>query len=190
MSYSKEHKKNTRVKILENAKRLFSFNGYNGVTIDDVMKASELTRGGFYAHFSSKSELYQEALKYSVSSSELFQLESAGPDKEDAFWEFVESYLGVGHLSGEIHCPLAFLVHDVAIADKGAREVYEEIYKKMNMDIINYLGREKISEKESYAMTAMIIGAVAIARSMDDYEVGLDVMSSAKNAVNKFVKGF
>ena len=51
----------TRAEILDHAGRLFRLRGYAGTNIDDVMLAAGLTRGAFYAHFTSKDDLFTEA---------------------------------------------------------------------------------------------------------------------------------
>jgi AcrR family transcriptional regulator len=63
MSYSPQHKHDTREKILESARRLFNRNGYSGVSIDEIMTEVGLTHGGFYRHFSGKDELYAAAVR-------------------------------------------------------------------------------------------------------------------------------
>src|SRR5262245_64622455 len=63
MPYSKQHKQDTRERILECARRLFNSKGYLGVTIDEIMNEARLTHGGFYRHFSGKDELYAEAVR-------------------------------------------------------------------------------------------------------------------------------
>ena len=69
MSYSKEHKQRSRKKILQSAYTLFSTKGFHAVTVDEVMLDCSLTRGAFYAHFRSKSDLYSEALRFSATNS-------------------------------------------------------------------------------------------------------------------------
>src|SRR5215207_8278922 len=54
MPYSPEHKRDTREKILESARRLFNRKGYSGVSIEQVMKHAGLTHGGFYRHFTGR----------------------------------------------------------------------------------------------------------------------------------------
>src|SRR5215207_1578894 len=63
MPYSPEHKRDTRDKILESARRLFNREGYSGVSIEEVMKHAGLTHGGFYRHFTGKDELYAAAVR-------------------------------------------------------------------------------------------------------------------------------
>jgi hypothetical protein len=63
MPYSPKHKRDTREKILESARRLFNRDGYSGVSIGEIMTDAGLTHGGFYRHFSAKDELYAAAVR-------------------------------------------------------------------------------------------------------------------------------
>jgi AcrR family transcriptional regulator len=63
MPYSPEHKRGSREKILESARRLFNKKGFSEVSIDEVMENAGLTRGGFYRHFRDKDELYADAVR-------------------------------------------------------------------------------------------------------------------------------
>ena len=63
MPYSPEHKRDTREKILESARRLFNRKGFSGVSIEEIMSNAGLTHGGFYRHFSGKDELYAAAVR-------------------------------------------------------------------------------------------------------------------------------
>jgi len=47
----------TRERILEAAEKLILEKGYAGTTLDDVLKATELTKGAFFHHFKGKAEL-------------------------------------------------------------------------------------------------------------------------------------
>ncbi|MBT8368778.1 MAG: TetR/AcrR family transcriptional regulator [Deltaproteobacteria bacterium] len=51
----------TRRNIIEKSLRLFCVKGYYNTSINDILAATNLTKGGFYGHFSSK-----EALWYAV----------------------------------------------------------------------------------------------------------------------------
>jgi len=56
----------TRQKIIEQAAPLFNRLGYAGCSMQDVMAATGLEKGGLYRHFSSKEELAEEAFRYSL----------------------------------------------------------------------------------------------------------------------------
>src|SRR5262249_50692114 len=60
--YPKGHRDETRRQIIDSARRLFNRYGFERVSVNQIMGAAGLTRGGFYTYFKSKSELYVEAL--------------------------------------------------------------------------------------------------------------------------------
>src|SRR3954468_3270752 len=68
MSAKAEQKERSHGTILESAARLVRQRGISGARVADVMKGAGLTVGGFYAHFSSKEELVDEALRRSGAS--------------------------------------------------------------------------------------------------------------------------
>lgn len=54
--------KTTRENILHKAAELFNKKGYSGVSMSDIMHATNLQKGGIYNHFQSKEELALHAL--------------------------------------------------------------------------------------------------------------------------------
>jgi TetR/AcrR family transcriptional repressor of nem operon len=54
----------TRRKIVEAAAPIFNQRGYEGSSVNDLMEATGLKKGGIYRHFSSKEELAAEAFDY------------------------------------------------------------------------------------------------------------------------------
>lgn len=54
----------TRRKILEAAAPIFNQRGYEGSSVNDLMEATGLKKGGIYRHFASKEELAAEAFDY------------------------------------------------------------------------------------------------------------------------------
>src|SRR3977135_2900747 len=64
MPYSAEHKRDTRQRILESARRLFNRKGFSEVSIAEIMESAGLTHGGFYRHFTGKDELYAAAVEW------------------------------------------------------------------------------------------------------------------------------
>ena len=63
MPQNPARKARTRAEILDHAARLFRLRGHAGTNIDDIMLAAGLTRGAFYAHFTSKDDLFAEAIR-------------------------------------------------------------------------------------------------------------------------------
>ncbi len=59
----------TRQRIIAEAAPIFNRRGYEGCSMQDVMEATGLEKGGVYRHFSSKEELAVEAFRYALSNS-------------------------------------------------------------------------------------------------------------------------
>ena len=56
----------TRERIIAQAAPLFNQRGFAGCSMQDVMDATGLEKGGLYRHFSSKEELAAEVFRYAV----------------------------------------------------------------------------------------------------------------------------
>jgi AcrR family transcriptional regulator len=56
----------TRGRIVEKSLQLFSVKGYFNTSINDILEATGLTKGGFYGHFASKEELWDVSYERAV----------------------------------------------------------------------------------------------------------------------------
>jgi len=184
MPYTKEHKAKTRELILMSAQALFSQRGFDSVSVNEVMSNCSLTRGAFYAHFSSKSELYAKALKFSVRDSRLMQEKPKHLSKREWLDNLLNGYLSLEHVRGEKPCPVAFLSKDIVARDKIAKETYSEAYEGMNKFILYCLKSDASFDKQSvFALTSMIIGAVSISRTLEDTAMVKQILSSCRDQV-------
>lgn len=183
MPYTKTHKNKTRERILHSSFRLFAMKGFKGVTIDELMNKCGLTRGAFYAHFASKAELYREALKFRADST---QLASAKPnDTSNKQWLslLLDKYLSMEHVKGErsLSCPLAFLATDINMQNNTIRTAYADTYHGMNTAIMEYASSyTDCDEQDVLSVTAMMIGAVAIARTLQNQEAIEDLLAACR----------
>jgi len=172
MPYTKEHKQRTRQRILKSAFELFSRKGFDNVSIDELMKHAGLTRGGFYAHFKNKAEVYAEAIASAVDNSRLARMKP--DDMDDQVWikGLLDSYLSQEHIHAESQiCPLAFFATDVAIRDSAVRKAYAKVYANLNKQVAGKLAGEKNAEEAAFAVTAMMIGGLAISRVLCDGDI-------------------
>jgi AcrR family transcriptional regulator len=58
----------TRQMIIEKSAPIFNRRGYEGCSMQDIMDATGLEKGGLYRHFASKEELAAEAFRYALAS--------------------------------------------------------------------------------------------------------------------------
>src|SRR5258708_12847156 len=80
------------------------------------MKASGLTHGGFYKHFSSRDDLVVEAIEESLRELTQMMIDAAEQSGSRAPWKsMIESYLSIGRCDGaDRGCPIAALAPDIA----------------------------------------------------------------------------
>ena len=50
-------------KFIQESLKLFSLKGFESTSIHDILSAANASRGGFYCHFASKEDLFNEVLK-------------------------------------------------------------------------------------------------------------------------------
>ena len=190
MPYSKEHKQKTRNRILQSAYLLFSAKGYDNVTLDEVMMDCSLTRGGFYAHFKSKSELYSEALRFAASNTALAKNKPKDISPQQWLGQLLDIYLSIEHVKGQKPCPLAFLATDIISRNKTTKDTYTKSYRNMNKLILHYLKEVcECGEEEILSLTSMIIGAVAVSRAVNDEALVEKILSSCRQQVRILIGG-
>src|SRR5215471_21654157 len=111
MPWPKEHKRNTRARIVEAAAAEFRQHGVAQVGVADVMRRAGLTHGGFYAHFDSKEQLLAEALAYA--SQQVSSMLDTPPEDDASAHRLLDAatiYLSSFHLTHpERACPVATL---------------------------------------------------------------------------------
>ena len=190
MPYTKEHKDNTRNKILQSAFQLFTAKGFDGVTINELMENCGLTRGAFYAHFTGKSAVYNESLKYAASSSKLSELKPHNISDKVWLAQLLDGYLSLSHVNGIRPCPLAFLATDIVTQDQETKETYTKVYEDMNKAIMTYAKTfYSCHQHEVLSVTAMVIGAVAISRTLEDQEAILKLLASCRLEAGRILGG-
>lgn len=98
MRYSPEHKAETHERILSVAARSFRERGGDSSGIGTVMKKVGLQKGGFYRHFSSKDDLFVEAVARALdeTGSAMEELARSAPEGQ-AVRAIIERYLSPGH---------------------------------------------------------------------------------------------
>lgn len=177
MAWKESHKQQSRDRILTAAAELFTRKGFNQVGIDEVMQAAGMTRGAFYAHFTSKHELYEEAiLSAGIIATKHF---NAGVSSLDAL---IDNYLSIQHLSSnDIRCPMACLVSDVAHNDERVKNTYTKMFKGFS-NHLKKLANGKNSDDKALLQTILLIGGMAVARSVTDKKLSEKILSLCSDA--------
>ena len=96
----------TRQRIIAEAAAIFNQRGYEGCSIQAIMDATGLEKGGIYRHFESKEELAAEAFDYAwnLAISKRRQNLEAIPDHADRLKQHIANFVARTGLPGG--CPL------------------------------------------------------------------------------------
>lgn len=192
MPYSKEHKQNSRAQILRAAMDLFSRKGFANVSIDEVMAAAGMTRGAFYAHFKSKSVLYAEAVMFAAMNSDIVTQRNADDTELSWFTRVVDGYLDISHVDLDVSpCPLAFLATDVASSDPNVRRAYTDVYKGL-VKLFDKHRPPRLAKRDpdmNLAITALMIGGVAVSRALHDKSLVKKLLQSCRAVVHRLAQG-
>lgn len=184
MPYRPEHRAETRARIVECARILFNRHGYDNVTIDMVMQAADLTRGGFYHHFRSKQSLFAAAVASFLGGRGARWRAQAGVDplrpvREDAS-NMLRSYLSDEHL-GDIdgQCPMIALPSDVMRGGPQVREAYQHLLEAMVSLYFRALPEVDDRETIALALAATSVGGMVLARTLPDSRLAEQVRAAA-----------
>lgn len=183
MPYTKEHKAESRERILLSAAALFPRLGFDAVSIDMLMAEAGLTRGAFYAHFGNKAEVYAESIVYASRKSP-FVADGARDENDEKWFErTIAMYLSREHMDeSPTPCPLAFLVTDINHREESVREAYTRVFKNLNAIIRQRLKQKHCGRNAVMAATAMMVGGVAVAQALDDRRTADKVLTACRDA--------
>lgn len=180
MSISATRKAAIRAEIVEHAARLFRLRGHAGTNIDDIMLAAGLTRGAFYAHFTSKDDLFAEIVR--MGHGLLPKLRAA--EKPDTV---LDEYLDRESLSATAQgCALASLAGDVARSPLAARLAYANVLHGVIGELAR--GRRLKLDADATAVAILAVGAVTLARASGDTRLSDWLLRCARRTAQALMK--
>ncbi|MEO9515260.1 MAG: TetR/AcrR family transcriptional regulator [Paracoccaceae bacterium] len=191
MPYSAKHKEKTRAKIVETARILFNRHGFQKVTIDMIMTGTGLTRGGFYNHFKTKEDLFNEAVSSFLMGRGAKWRSDAGIDltdlKPEMAQHMIDAYLSVKHL-GDLdgQCPMIALPSDVARADKSTQESFQRLLEAMVwLFETNMQPQSENSRQDAQSIAALCIGGMVLAKALPDSDLAEGIREAAYSTATK-----
>jgi TetR/AcrR family transcriptional regulator, transcriptional repressor for nem operon len=186
MPYSPKHKRDTRTKILESARRLFNRHGYSGVSIEEIMSDAGLTHGGFYRHFSGKDQLYAAAVRQFLC------------NKTPAAWQkrrepsavtkpcarrIVDAYFSREHFDDRDGCcPLLGTASDVQRRGEVVKAAYQEVVEQLVKVFEDHLNEPRARER-ALPLVALCVGGMVLARNVGDPDLADEFRRTAHAAV-------
>lgn len=178
MAWPLDQRAQTRQRILDSAARLFALRGFDAVGLDDLMADAGLTRGAFYHHFRTKTEVYDQAIAHAaqVGSARLDSLGGSG------LGQLVEHYLSREHVEGDsLRCPLAFLAADVTHREAAIRGSYTRFFARFVSRLERDLSGPPAQRRaRALQLATTLIGGVALARALDDEGLAEELLAACR----------
>jgi TetR/AcrR family transcriptional repressor of nem operon len=173
MPYPAGHRVAVKRRIVDSARRLFNRYGLDNVSINEVMQGADLTHGGFYSYFGSKSDLYAEVLECFFTDphwKNCWKGIHLDLSSTDAGRQVVRAYLSRQHFENvENSCPMVALPSYVARSGKNVKRAFETVFKAM-VSVLerSLLDKEHPNHARAQAIAALCVGGMVVARSMVD----------------------
>jgi len=181
MKVSRAEAAQNRERIIEVAAKLFRERGFDGIGVVELMKSAGLTHGGFYGNFASKEDLMAQACARALGGSLDAIRQLAERDGENALSAVASAYLSPAHRDrpGE-GCVLAALGAEAARHGSPVRSTFTRGVRSA-LDMLTRLvpGKSERAKREKVLVIyASMVGALVLARAVDDAELSEDVLQS------------
>src|ERR1700676_2850208 len=173
MPYPADHRVETKRTIVDSARKLFNRNGFDNVSLQEIMAGAGLTHGGFYSYFDSKSDLYAEVLGCFFTDphwKSCWEGVKVDLSSTDVGSQVVRAYLSRQHFEDvENSCPMVALPTDVARSGSNAKAAFETVFRAM-VSVLERSLTKKGGRRHTTAQTiaALSIGGMVVARTMVD----------------------
>lgn len=168
MGHSQADKARNRERILQQAAAQIRDSGLESIAVGPLMRSVDLTHGGFYGHFESRSELLAQALERALEDGRAASRKASGLSSDQAldFQAFVRGYLSRSHRdSRKGGCAIAALASDVARADERSREVMQAHIESLIARVAAAL--DGSDEQAVFAVSALV-GGLLLSRVATD----------------------
>ena len=182
-----EQKAATRERIVRAAAASVRRQGFAGVGVAEVMADAGLTHGGFYAHFPSREAMLAAAADCAGADgvAQLTRV-AAGAPAGAGLAALTEAYLSDRHVErSERGCSIAAAGSELARQAPAVRHAATERIKEM-VDLIERHGGawgEAAGHEQALAQLSCMVGAMIIARAVDDPALSRAVRRAARQAV-------
>jgi TetR/AcrR family transcriptional repressor of nem operon len=176
MPYPPEHKPQVRAEIIMTAKELFTFQGYEKVTIDMITNKAGLTRGVFYSYFKSKEDLFIETITFGLA---LGKNRKTWEEYEDSSRNIpeaiVKAYLSDEHLNAASGgCPLFSFPTDTARGSEKLQGAYTLAAKTIAKRLESEMEGDNKFERSQLILSTMV-GAMVLSRATQDPEYSTEL---------------
>jgi AcrR family transcriptional regulator len=183
--YGKEHKQETRQRIIQTSGRRLKQDGIDGSGVATLMADAGLTNGAFYAHFASKDDLVASAVADQLRE-QRESLSTLAPGRA-GIEQYVRAYLSAGHRDNPADgCPSAALLDEIARATDTTKRAYTDGLLAVIDDITARLNPHDPPSVRAQTLNifALMTGTLQLSRALADRQLADQVLDQGlRNAL-------
>ena len=184
--YTKEHKQETRERIIATAGRRLKRDGIEGSGVATLMKDAGLTNGAFYAHFASKDDLVAKAIADQLHALHANIVAQAEPGPV-GLEQIVRWYLSAQHRDNPGDgCPNAALLDEIGRCGDATRQAYTDGV----LVVIDGLAARMAPEDppsarvKALSLLGLMAGTLQLSRALTDRQLSDDLLEQGlRNAL-------
>jgi TetR/AcrR family transcriptional repressor of nem operon len=169
--YPPDQKERARKALLQAATRTLKTSGFNGVGVDGMAAAADVTSGAFYSNFPSKTAMLEAVINAGLGEPFLSETDSMTPAEGRArLIAFLQEYISTDHsLDPAGGCVMPALSADVARAQPAVKDTYQRKMIAL-IDRISELldGEQSDRRRRAWSIVALMVGSIVIARGMPE----------------------
>ena len=183
MRVTRQKAAENRERIIDAASAMFRAKGFDGVGLADIMKAADLTHGGFYGHFASKDDLVAQASQRTMARAATNWAKVTAEAPASPFAALLKHYLSPRHRDDPGHgCAFAALSGDVARCGEPVHTAFAEGIEPL-IDIVAEAipARSKAARRrKAVAAVAELVGALILARAVSGTALSDEILDAAR----------
>lgn len=183
MRVSRQKAAENRERIIEAAGALFREKGFDRVGVADIMRAADLTHGGFYGHFESKDDLTAQASERAMTRAATNWGKIVADAPDNPYAALLKHYLSPRHRDDPGQgCAFAALSGDAARCGKPVRTAFAEGLERLIEIVAKTVpSRSKaVRRRRAVAAVAELVGALILSRAVDS-SLSDEILNSARH---------
>lgn len=186
MRVSRVQAEENRQAVITEASRLFRKHGFDGIGLKDLMASAGLTQGAFYKQFASKEDLAAQASGRAIERARRSWSAAAEASPDNPMAAVVAFYLSMDHRAERMDgCPIVALGSDVARQGVDVKASFEAGIRDYLEMVGAWIGEaeDEASRARVMAMLATMVGAMVLARAVNDEDLSKQFLQAAADSV-------
>lgn len=188
----------TKLFILETASPLYNEKGISGVSIDDVLEATKLTKGCIYGHFNGKEDLSEQVIEFSLKkiSEKVGAIIAKGKTAKEKIFLYLDFYKNPidTYIAGG--CPI---FNTAVEADDNFPAIKKKVaavlvtsYKDISQILKEGIKDGEFSERLNadvfaFKMLSAVEGGLVLSRTMDSKKLMIELIKDLKIELEQYL---